>query len=68
MRPRLRRDDCRTVERLFEQRRTPTRGGVPHFFKGMRRVPPVIGRELADGRTWDEMWAAPVADIVAALS
>ena len=34
----------------------------------MSRVPPVIGREVADGRTWDEMWAAPVADIVAALS
>ena len=34
------------------------------FFKGMSRVPPVIGREVADGRTWDEMWAAPVADIV----
>ena len=48
--------------RLFEQRRTPTRGGVPHFFKGMRRVPPMIGREVADGCTWDEMWAAPVAD------
>ena len=38
------------------------------FFQRYEAGPPVIGREVADGRTWDEMWAAPVADIVAALS